>query len=109
MGTVMKRSLTVVLLFLALCATAFADPILDFNVSAPTTGSISYAGGANPMVGTNISVDSITGIATPSNDGTVHNLIGGVLNFQTGNLINSTSTDYYFAGCGAITLDAACA
>jgi hypothetical protein len=63
---------------------ALADALLDFNVAAPTTGSISYAGGVAPLVGSGISVDSVVGIGTPANDGVVESCIGCVLAFTTG-------------------------
>jgi hypothetical protein len=59
-------------------------PIIDFNIDAPTTGSIFYVGGANPLVGDNIQVGSITGNNTPFNAGTFE-CVDCVLNFTTGN------------------------
>ena len=81
-----------------------ADAILDFNLTSPTTGTISYAGGANPLVGSNISVDSVVGLGTSANDGVVRSLFGARLNFTTGNLIGFTSTTWDFSGGGSITL-----
>lgn len=67
-------------------ATAQAVPQLDFGVIAPTSGSISYAGGAAPLIGAGISVDNVTGLGTLLNSGVPgqRNLIGAVLNFTTG-------------------------
>lgn len=67
---------------------AQAIPILDFGVVAPNppTASISYAGGASPLVGTGIVVDEVVGIDTPLNNGVVRALTSGLLTFTTGPL-----------------------
>ncbi|MDR7415093.1 MAG: hypothetical protein QN193_07020 [Armatimonadota bacterium] len=95
-------------LFLVLggAAVAGAVPVLDFNMDAthPAGASISYAGGTNPLVGINISVDNVTGLGTPLNSGITLTIVGGILNFTTGNLIGSTSTSWLFGGGGSITL-----
>ncbi|HEU0049207.1 MAG TPA: hypothetical protein VFQ43_16575, partial [Nitrososphaera sp.] len=46
-----------------------ADPIIDFGLVAPTGGTISYAGGAAPLLGTNIQVDNVVGLDTPDHNG----------------------------------------
>ena len=38
---------------------AQATPVLTFTVAPPTTGTISYVGGNNPLVGSGISVDTL--------------------------------------------------
>lgn len=97
--------LSVLALALALCAApAMADSTLDFGVIVPTPGTISFAGGSNPLVGTNIQVDNVTGL--PS--GTTYNLIGGTLNFTTGGLTGTDSTHWFFGGGGTITITATC-
>ncbi len=63
---------------------ALAVPMLDFGVVAPTVGSISYAGGAAPLVGSGISVDNVVGLDTPSNDGVMLGCISCTLAFTTG-------------------------
>lgn len=84
---------------------AFADT-LDFALSPSTTGSISYAGGANPLVVTGIPVTSVEDLTTL----TTYNLIGGVLAFTTGNLSNSSPTQWFFGGgpAGGLTVTATC-
>src|SRR5262249_57435774 len=72
--------LSLLCFFPMLGATAHADSILDFGIVTPTTGSISYAGGAAPLVGLGIDVDLVTGL--PS--GTSAACVGCVLNFITG-------------------------
>ena len=62
---------------------------IDFNMSAPTPGTISYAGGIAPLIGTDIQVDTITGIGTPLQNGTILTCTGTVatgcdLDFTTG-------------------------
>jgi hypothetical protein len=80
-------------------APAWADPQLDFGVVAPTPGTISYLGGANPLVGTNIEVDNVAGIGgTPANNNVVLAVTGGLMNFTTGNLTGSTATTWSFGG-----------
>jgi len=85
-------------------ALAQAAPVLDFGIVAPTTGTISYAGGASPLVGSGIEVDNITGIGTPSNNGVTVTCVSCTLNFTTGNLTSSTATTWNFGGGGSITI-----
>jgi hypothetical protein len=40
---------------------------LDFNIGAPTSGTISYAGGGGALIGSNIEVDNVVGLSTPAN------------------------------------------
>jgi hypothetical protein len=77
---------------------AMATPTLDFGVAAPTTGSITYAGGAAPLIGTEISVDNVTGLNTVLNNHVSFDILGGVLNFTTGNLVGSNASTWSFGG-----------
>jgi PEP-CTERM motif len=78
---------------------------LDFGVIAPAGGSISYAGGSNPLVGTSIGVANVTDLTTS----VTYNLIGGLLNFTSGNFTSNTGTTIWnFGGGGTITLTASC-
>jgi hypothetical protein len=89
-------------LALTLGSKAHATGILDFGVVAPTTGTISFAGGTAPLVGTNIQVDEVVGdFGTPLNDGVVRNCIGCVLNFTTG---AATAGTWNFGPGGSITI-----
>jgi hypothetical protein len=63
---------------------AAAMSILDFEIGAPTPGTFAYAGGANPLLGTGIQVDSIVGLDTLLNGNNSYRIIGGELNFTTG-------------------------
>lgn len=94
----------------ALLALALAPPVqaasLDFNVAAhdPSVGSISYAGGANPLIGVGIHVDTVTGLGTPFNTGAVLTLNNTFLNFTSGNLVTFDPSTWFFAGGGTITM-----
>lgn len=86
--------------------TAQAETILDFNLDAshPVGASIGYAGGAAPLIASNLSVDSVIGLSTPLNDGSMLSLNGGLLNFQTGNLTGSDASHWYFGAGGTISI-----
>jgi hypothetical protein len=83
-----------------------AAPILDFNMDAihPAGASISYAGGATPLVAVNISVDNVTGIGTPLNDGVTVPFVG-ILNFTSGVYTGGGATQWNFAPGGSISID----
>jgi hypothetical protein len=79
--------------------------MIDFNIVAPPpSGLVGYAGGAaDPLVGTGIKVDSITGTNTPANDGVTLPCPNCFLSFQTGaynaGLSNTTPlNDWIFDG-----------
>lgn len=91
-------------MLLILTAPVYAVPMLDFDMAAPTTGTISYAGGATPLIGTNISVDTVVGLNTVANNNVVRNLVSGILNFTTGNLSGSDPLHWNFGSGGTITL-----
>jgi hypothetical protein len=80
--------------------------LIDFNIDAshPAGASLGYAGGANPLVAGNLSVDSVIGLDVPLNDGSILNLTGGRLNFQTGNLTGSDASHWSFGAGGWITI-----
>src|SRR5262245_61415536 len=66
---------------------ASAVPLLDFamdGVHGPTA-VVSYGGGATPLVGVDLSVDSVAGVGgTPLNNGTSLVITGGLLQFSSG-------------------------
>ena len=85
----MKKLMLIMLacVFVVLMAGSAMATALDIAVIAPTSGSISYAGGLAPLVGTGIDVDNITGLETPLNSGElgVQLLVqNAFLNFTTG-------------------------
>ncbi len=81
-----------------------ADAILDFGIIAPTTGSISYAGGANPLVGARIDVDQVVGLGTPLNNLVTVPLTNFFLNFSSGNFTGSDPTHWNFGPGGTISI-----
>src|SRR4249920_1180442 len=62
---------------------------LDFNISAPTSGTISYGGGGGALIGSNIEVDNVVGLSTPANANVTSVCISCLLNFNSGALTGS--------------------
>ncbi len=94
----MKRVLLAAALVLVLVPTAaLADTFLDFGILAGAAGTISYAGGSAPLVGSGITVSNITGVNTPGHPGTTLLLSNAVLNWTTG-----SSTGSWTWGGGSI-------
>jgi hypothetical protein len=95
---------------------AQAIGFLDFNMDAshPAGASISYAGGATPLIGGSIEVDTVLGIGTPLNSGVTRRLYrsidgagnitqyGGILTFTTGNYSGSLGQTWNFGSGGTI-------
>jgi hypothetical protein len=79
---------------------------LDFNMDAthPAGASLSYAGGANPLIASSLGVDTVLGVQTPLNDGVVRNVVGGLLNFTTGNFTGSDANSWFFGPGGSFTV-----
>jgi hypothetical protein len=97
------------LLLVGLCVLpSIATSTLDFSLNPTTTkGAVSYAGGATPLKGTHIPLGSVMGVNTPSHNGTVVNIIGGTLNFTTGNFTGTggpPNPTWNFGSGGTITL-----
>ena len=102
----MKKRMVVgfLVLVLSLIGTAaFADS-LDFNIAPPTSGSISYNGSGAPLVGSGISVDTVTGLSTVANNGTTLSISGGLLGWVTGPLTGTTATSWSFGGGAGTSL-----
>ncbi len=85
---------------------ANATPMLDFGISSSQLPSsqISYAGGAAPLIGTDIVVSTVVGVDTPLNDGVTLLITGGLLNFTTGAFNSFTSSQWIFNGGPSTTL-----
>ena len=79
---------------------AKAATVLDFGIKAPTTGTLSYAGGTAPLIGSGIDVDDVVGLNTALNNNVVSICASCTLDFQTG---SSTGGWNYGAG-GTITI-----
>jgi hypothetical protein len=77
---------------------------LDFELNVPGSGTISYAGGAAPLIGSGIGSLDVTGLSTPANAGVKELIQGGVLDFTTGAHSSSTATSDNFSGGGTVTL-----
>ncbi len=93
---------------LALAGGAAAAPVLRFD-SAFRTTSMSYAGGATPLVGSGIQFGTVTGTDTPLNSGVTLTIANGALNFETGNLTgfefqSQHAGNWDFGGGGSIRL-----
>ena len=54
---------------LGLSSVAVNAAVIDFNIAAPTAGTISYDGAGGALLGFAIEVDSVAGIDTPANSG----------------------------------------
>jgi hypothetical protein len=83
---------------------AFAEPVLDFAMITPATGLISQAGGTAPLVGSGISLKSVTGLGTPLQNKTTQNCLNCFLNFSTGNALGATGGVWNFVGGGSISI-----
>lgn len=59
---------------------------LDFNLSAPTSGTISYGGGGGVLIGSNIEVDNVVGLSTPANASVTSLCVSCLMNFNSGAL-----------------------
>ncbi len=89
------------LFLVALAGTAMAaNPVIDFS-SAAGGGTVSYAGGpADPVIGSNIVIDTVFGQNTPANS-TIHGVTQGVLNFTSGPFVSFSNNVYTFGAGGA--------
>lgn len=83
---------------------------LNFNMNAPTSGSVSYAGTGGGLIGSNIDVDTVVGQSTPANANVTSTCVACVLNFTSGSLSNSGGPNpsnsgwWRFSGGGSITI-----
>jgi hypothetical protein len=95
-------------LSLAMAAPAQAGAIIDFTGGG---GTISYAGGNAPLVGTDILITGVQVLNAPANNG-VYGVQGtcstfGCLNFTTGNFVSLVGGVYTFGAGGSITITGA--
>jgi hypothetical protein len=104
----MIRPVAKLLILAALITGVALAEFIDFGIFPPGGGSISYAGGAAPLVGTGISVDTVIGIGTPVNSGVMGTCIACFLNFSTGSLASIVNLGpvmlYSFFGGGSIDI-----
>jgi hypothetical protein len=93
----------------AVAAPAQALPVIEFDDVFIQGGTLSHAGGATPIVGTDVIFDQVQGIDTPLNASTF-DCVGCRLNFETGDRTSFTPgvvSLYTFAGGGSFTLTGA--
>lgn len=101
----MKRMIAILALvaLVGMTSTVQAQPLVDFTVPASNPGaSISYAGGANPLVGSNIRITEVTGLGTPLNDLVSQAVTSGVLNLTSGNFTGSSGSGNWQFGVGPV-------
>lgn len=72
-----------------LVASAVMAVELDFNISAPTSGTISYGGSGGALIGSSIEVDNVVGLSTPANANVTSVCLSCLLNFNSGTLTGS--------------------
>jgi hypothetical protein len=80
---------------------------LDFNLSAPTSGTVTYAGGGGALVGSNIEVDNVVGLSTPANTNVTSVCFSCLLNFNSGALTGSGPQNggwWSFGSSGTISI-----
>jgi len=77
---------------------------LNFNIVAPTTGSIAYGGTGGALTGTNIDVDNVVGLSTPANANITSTCLSCVLNFTTGSNISTGGGTWQFGPGGSISI-----
>lgn len=89
---------------------AQAGAVLNFTQGPNPGGTVSYAGGLNPLVGTNIPIYNVTGLGSLANPGD-HAIVGstvnaayGVLNFVTGAFTGTFGGNDFFAGGGSFVI-----
>ena len=85
-------------LFLPSIATSATT--LDFGIKAPTTGTLSYAGGAAQLIGAGIDVDDVIGLNTPLNTNVFSICASCTLDFQTG----ASTGGWNFGAGGTISI-----
>jgi hypothetical protein len=100
----LSSSLALLCLVMLAPGWALAESIIDYGMVSPTAGTISYAGGSAPLVGSGIQVDNVVGLATPANNFVTRNCLNCFLSFTTGNLLQADATGWKFGGGGSITI-----
>jgi hypothetical protein len=96
----------VILALTACVGAAFAAPaIIDFSTGGGVdTGTLTYAGGAAPLIGTDILIGLVKGVSTPSNSGVSDPITLGLLSFTTGDFVSFSAGTYTFGSGGSISI-----
>jgi hypothetical protein len=99
----MRRMTTGILLglFMGAMSVPAQAATITFDQSGLAGGSITYAGGATPMVGAGIVFDQIVSAGTPLNSGVTLTCTGCTLSFQTEVATDTTFPSLEFDGGGA--------
>jgi hypothetical protein len=84
------------MLFAALLLFVVPSAVLadSFDWTVVGGGSVSFAGGSNPLKGTGITVSAVSDVDTSA----TINILHGILRFTTGNLTGSNATQWFFDG-----------
>lgn len=77
---------------------------LNFNIIAPTTGSIAYGGTGGALTGTNIDVDNVVGLSTPANANVTSTCLMCTLNFTSGLNTSVGGGTWQFGPGGSISI-----
>ena len=85
---------------LLISSTAQAATVLDFGIKAPTTGTLSYAGGSTSLMGSGIDVDDVVGLDTTLNNNVISICASCTLDFETG----ASTGGWNFGAGGTITI-----
>lgn len=104
--------LCAVLVLTASTLHAAVIPQLDFHAGPLQTGaSFSYAGGASPLIGSGIDLDTVAGLNTPANSNIILDLFDNAgilrdanLSLVTGNLYSFDPSSWLFAAGGSLSI-----
>lgn len=105
--SVIKASLCSLALGIALLGASTRPAMamqLNFNIVAPTTGSISYNGTGGALIGTNIDVDNVVGLSTPANANVTSTCLSCTLNFTSGLNTSAGGGTWQFGPGGSISV-----
>jgi hypothetical protein len=102
----MKIALFAGLVFALAISPVYAAPVtIDLSsVGGTDLGTLTYTGGATPLVGANILINNVSGVNTPSNAGVADAITSGILSFTTGNFVSFSGGTYTFGAGGSITI-----
>ena len=103
-GVVFRTAALALTVVIGLSTTCVASLQLTFDNAAVDGGTVSYDGVGGSLVGTGILFDRVKGVDTPANNGTILNIVGGVLSFATGPNTGEGPFNWSFAGGGSFTL-----
>ena len=88
-------------------AAAVTATTIDFAGAGNGTGTVSWAGGSSPLVGTGIVITTVSASAGLPNSATPHGVTSGVLSFTTGAFTGLGDGYYNFAPGGGLTITGA--